>query len=261
MNDFTSFVDVAGRVSRSTDIHHRVTAAAVTFSTYDVQKVRSQLPAGLGKWRDTTVAEASAIVDFIIEHSVAVGIFSVNKRTAAWEKYWQDSLDIEDLIRRQDGGRAGFVRAPNFLRFHLMGGATSVSFGHAFHRTKYKTRIVDCFGHAIIEQRIVFDNDVQGAENEDMLQIMLSQPMPKSEAGFGFKAQRHISLKTEEDEPLLLWPISCCWYRSCRFSSRRRRKATADRGGGESLAYALARCRNAGISSAGLQRRLSRRVR
>lgn len=204
MNHITSFVDMAGRVSRSTETFHRATAAAVVVATSDLGHVRASLPQGGRKWAQTDFARASEMVDAMIRHALAVGAFSVNKRTPAWEKYWVDSLDLENLLRRQDGKAAGFLRAPNFLRFHLMGGAASVAFGHAHWRTSAKPRVLDYRGRALLENDVVFDNDIQGSENEDMLETMLGMPTPRSEQQFGFTLRRRMSLVTEQQEPLLL---------------------------------------------------------
>lgn len=204
MNMLTSFVDVAGRVSRSTEVFHRVTAAAVTLVAAALDSVRASLPQDSGKWSGTDLSRATRMVDLMIAHAVAVGALSVNKQTPAWQKYWDDSLALETLIRAQDGRAAGFLRAPNVLRFHLMGGSAAVAFGHANHRTQHRPRIVDHLGRTLLDHELVFDTDIQGAENEEMLEIMMDQPMPKSEKEFGLTVKRHMSLKTEQQEPLLL---------------------------------------------------------
>ena len=203
MNHITTFVDMAGRVSRSTEVFHRATAAAVVVATSELAHVRDCLPEDVDKWARTDFARATEMVDVMIDNALAVGAFSINKRTPAWEKYWVDSLGLENLLRSQDGKAAGFLRAPNFLRFHLMGGAASVAFGHAHWRTRTKPRVLDSRGRALLENDIVFDNDIQGSENEDMLETMLAMPSPRSEQQFGFTLRRRMSLATEQQEPLL----------------------------------------------------------
>lgn len=207
MNHLTFFIDVAGRVSRSTEVFHLVTAAAVAVPTDALPGMRTALAANTGKkWAQTDFTGADAIVDVLIEHAVAVGAFTVNKSTPAWDKFWDDSLRIENLIRSQDGKKAGFVRAPNVLRFHLMGEAATIAFGRAHWRTRSTPRLVDASGRALMEYHMVFDNDIQGNENEEMLETMLDTPMPRSEQAFNFTHRRRTTVATEQKEPLLLLP-------------------------------------------------------
>jgi hypothetical protein len=110
--------------------------AAVTIASADRERVRSSLPDNASKWSKSDFAQASNVVGLMLDQAVAVGTFSINKRTPAWEKYWIDSEAIKRKIQNQDRKPAAFVRAPNFLRFHLMGGASSLVFGHARFRTR-----------------------------------------------------------------------------------------------------------------------------
>ena len=204
--NITSFTDVAGRVSRSTDVFHRVTAGTVVLATSTLDDVRMSLPLNVGKWGQTDFAGASAMVDVMVQHSLAVGALSVNKRTPAWEKFWDDSLRIENLIRSQDHKAAGFVRAANFLKFHLMGGAANIAFGRAHWLTRTTPRVVDSSGRALLEHHMVFDNDIQGNENEEVLESILGMPMRRCEKEFNFTLRGRMTLATEQEEPLLLLP-------------------------------------------------------
>ena len=203
MNRFSSFIDVAGRVSRTTDVFHRVTAAAVTLPTADLDRVRSRL-SGTSKWSESGLSQASNMVDLMTKHAVAVGIVTVNKRTPAWDKFWVDSVAIERTIKKQDGKPAGFVRAPNVLRFYLMGTAAVIGFSRAQFRTRTQSHIVDFMERSVLEHDMVFDNDIQGAENEETLRTIMGMPTPKSEKQFNFTVERRMSLTTDQDEPLLL---------------------------------------------------------
>lgn len=146
------------------------------------------------------------MVDFLIEHATSIGAFSVNKNTPAWGRFWDDSLRIESVIRSQDGKKAGFVRAPNFLRFHLMSSAAVIAFARAHWQTRSIPRLIDASGRAVMDHYMIFDNDIQGAENIETLEDMLNAPLSRSEEAFNYTLRPHTTLSNEQDEPLLLLP-------------------------------------------------------
>lgn len=101
----TSFIDIAGRVSLSTDTFRRVTGAAVVIASDKVDIVRAELP-DVGKWAPADFAQADRMVEFLIGHAAAVGVMSIDKATPEWTAYAVDAGRVEKRIQKQDGEHA-----------------------------------------------------------------------------------------------------------------------------------------------------------
>ncbi|MBL8301092.1 MAG: hypothetical protein JNN30_22365 [Rhodanobacteraceae bacterium] len=85
-----------------------------------------------------------------------------------------------------------------------MTGSATIAFAHALRASGLLDRARDFGSPLKIENQLIFDNDIQGAENEQSLRNAFNQPMSASSQHFGFELDRPFSIKTEQDEPLLL---------------------------------------------------------
>ena len=206
MNRFTFLTDIAGRLARDVAGSPRVTAAAVAFGSGQLDAVARQLPRPLPKWKDCRLQDAEAVVSLLGEETIAVGIFSINKDTAAWHQFWEDARPLRAAIVAQDRRPAGFVKPANVLAFLLISGACAVATGHAL-RIGSKHRILDYRGRDLIERTVICDSDIDGDENLEVFRSLWerhdgSQPRLES---MGIRiATREVRVTTEQQEPLLL---------------------------------------------------------
>jgi hypothetical protein len=206
MSRFTFFTDISGRVTLDAKGNPRVTAAAIVFPSDRVATIANQMPQHLPKWQACSEHDAANAVDLLIEEAVSVGIFSLNKDTDAWRKFWKDAEPLQTAIVKQDRRPAGFIKPANVMAFSLIGGACAVATGHAL-RVGPKTRIIDYRGRDLIERTIVCDSDIGGTENVEVFRGLWERSdgaQPRLEQA-GFKLlTREVRVTTEQQEPLLL---------------------------------------------------------
>jgi hypothetical protein len=205
MNRFTFLTDIAGRVTLDVTGSPLVTAAAVVLPSVNLAKISAQLPADLPKWKSCSYKDAEAVINLLISNS-AVGIFSINKDTKAWGKFWEDEKSLQSAIVLQDRRPAGFIKPANLLAFSLIGGACAIAMGHSL-RIGPKDRIMDSHGRNLIERTIICDSDIGGEENVQVFKNLWDRQDGSSprleQAGFRVMT-REVRVETEQQEPLLL---------------------------------------------------------
>lgn len=207
MTRLTFFVDIAGRVARSVPGNQYVTAAAVAYLSDSVVENTGQVPVGLPKWRSCTVQGAEDVVSLVSRRAVAIGIYSINKNTEKWDRFWEDEKPLQEAILRQDNRNAGFVKPANVIKSTLIGGAIAVAMGHALAITP--DVVVDLHGQRLIERTIVCDQEIEDDENLDVFKSNWAHsdsahPLLLS---MGFRVvTKGVDVTSEQNQPLLLMP-------------------------------------------------------
>lgn len=205
MNRLTLFADIAGRVALDTRGNPRVTAAAIAVATDAAPQIQRQLPSALPKWGKCTLSDAETVVDLLASRAVSIGIFSVNKDTAAWRQFAEDEKTLQRAFVAQSSSPAGWAKASNLLTFHLLGGACAIAIGHGLRNAP--TGIVYINGQQMIECSVVCDSDISGKENIEVFQSFWDKrhaPISRF-AKLGFKVTHETArVATEQEQPLLL---------------------------------------------------------
>lgn len=206
MNRMTLLADIAGRVSLDTGGSPCVTAAAIAIPSNHMNVIAAKLPNNLPKWQSCTREHAEAVVNLLTTEASAIGVFIINKDTAAWPSFWKDMAPLQSAIVKQDRRPAGFVRPANMLSFLLLGGCCAIAMSHALMRDS-RHKIVNDQGNVLVERTVICDSDIQGDENLDAFRSAWThhdehQPLT---ARMGFRVvTREVRVTTEQDEPLLL---------------------------------------------------------
>jgi len=205
MNRLTLFSDIAGRVALDTRGNPRVTAAAIAVATDTVSEIQSKLPSALPKWGKCNLSDAERVIDLLTSHAVSVGIFSINKDTAAWHQFAEDSKTLQRAFVAKLSPPAGWAKPTNLLTFCLLGGACAIAMGHGLRNAR--PGIVDNNGLQMIECSVVCDSDISGEENLEVFQsFWQKRRAPTSRlAELGFElSYKTVRVATEQEEPLLL---------------------------------------------------------
>lgn len=198
--------DIAGRVTEDTAGSTRVTSAAVAVDPAQADSIRSTL-AELPKWAKSTLQDVQVVVGLLERYGLGMAALSWDRGTEAWGKFWKDAKWVCEVITKQDRKRVSFAKPSTIARYVLFGSAITVATSHAVARG-FRSGVVNSQGIEIIEQTLVVDTDFSGEETLDFLwQIWVKErAQPRMESA-GFRlATRELSMKTENEEPLLLLP-------------------------------------------------------
>lgn len=179
-------------------------AGAVVIDTARLDEARSEV-CGLPKWGSCQLEHAEHVVDYLASQAVAVSVVSVNRSTPQWLQFEQDANLLQSAIVKQSRRVAGWVKAPNFLKFILLGSACSVATGHAL-GVDLRQRIVGASGRQLIECSAICDQEVEGSENLEVFTSFWSeQRIPRSRLerlGIDMVA-RDVRVTTDKEEPAL----------------------------------------------------------
>lgn len=204
MNRITILADIAGRTMLSTAGSPKTVAGAVAIDTASLAEARSEVR-GLPKWGQCRSEHAEHVVDYLASQAVAVSVVSVNRSTPQWLRFEQEAKVLQGAIVKQSKQVAGWVKAPNFLKFLLLGSACAVATGYAL-RVDPRSRIVGATGRQLIECSAICDKEVEGTENLEVFTSMWSeQRIHRSgleRLGIDMIA-RDIRVTSDDEEPAL----------------------------------------------------------
>lgn len=179
-------------------------AGAVAIDTNRLQEARSEVR-GLPKWGKCQFEHAEHVVDYLASQAIAVSVVRVNRATPQWVRFEQQANLLQSAIVTQSKRVAGWVKAPNFLKFLLLGSACAVATGHAL-GVDSRPRIVGATGRQLIECSAICDKEVEGSENLEVFTSLWSdQRIPRSRLsrlGIDMIA-RDMRVTTDDDEPAL----------------------------------------------------------
>ena len=86
-------------------------------------------------------------------------------------------------------------------------------YGHILGRNRHLLRKENT-ALQIVTMTAVFDSDIQGQANQDMFKTVIQSlnELPKTEQATGIRSEFKVSIKTEQEEPLLLLPDHLAGY-------------------------------------------------
>ena len=215
MTDLMIVSDIAGRVVRGAP-GVKITGASVVFDQHRLSEVRNALPPDLPKWGACTREQAGSVVNAIAAHSLGACAITWNLDTIEWNRFWIDSEILRTAITADDGEPAGFMRAAMVARYELFSSTVAISSARAAGRAG-QTQGADSQGFKVFRQNLVFDTDIAGAEAIEFFVGLWKQPHERPlTASLGIKfVTVDATLKTEQDEPLLLVPDYLAGLQHC----------------------------------------------
>lgn len=205
MNRFTVLTDIASRAMRSTVGSPKTVAGGVALDTSTLASTREEL-VNLPKWGSCTEDDAAFVIDFLNSQALAVSIVSINRETAAWDQFLEDSKVLHKAIILTSKKVAGWAKPPNLLKFILLGSACASATGHAINADR-RPRIVSPEGLQLIDCAVVCDSEIEGDENLEVFKSFWGkQHIPKSRlASLGIAMlPTEVTVTTEQAEPALL---------------------------------------------------------
>lgn len=205
MNRLTVLADIAGRAMLSVLGSPRTVAGAVAIDTSALDSARAEV-LDLPKWGRCNVDHAEHVVDYLASQAVAIGVVSVNRDTDRWRHFELDASLMQLAIAKHSKGVAGWAKAPNLLKFLLLGSVCAVTMGHAIGVDR-RPRIQSASGRQLIECSTICDREIEGSENIEVFTSFWSeQRIPRSRlARMGVEMIGHgVCVTTEQEEPALM---------------------------------------------------------
>lgn len=203
----TSVSDIAGQVTESALNADKLTVASICFPSGCLKRVRSMIPAGLPKWRNTDDDRVAAVVKLLLKEAWAIAAGSFDKQDARWSDFWRDSREIHAKTAPLAGGPIAFLKAGTLIKMILLGQAHTLAVAHSV-KEGTLPRITDRRGRLNISEFVIFDDEIQGEENRDALfgaWRSMNENQPKLNSLGIFHETTSLELTSEQSEPLLLF--------------------------------------------------------
>lgn len=202
----TSVSDIAGQVSENALNADKLTVASICLPSGSLRRVRSLIPAGLPKWRNSNDDRIAAVTDLLLKESWSVVAGSLDKRDARWSVFWRDSREIHATTAPLAGGSIAFLKAGTLIKMLLLGQAHTLAMAHSV-KIGTLPRITDWKGRLKISECVIFDDEIQGDENRDALAgawRSMNEHQPQTKSLGIYHEATSLTLTSEESEPLLL---------------------------------------------------------
>lgn len=183
----------------------KTVAGVVALDTVNLPAARSEV-SGIPKWGQCEYQHAEHIVDFLVSQALSVAVVSVDRETDEWKTFESDATTLQEAIVLTSKKVAGWVKAPNVLKFILLGSGCAVATGHAL-GIDSRPRIYNARGQHMIECSVACDQEIEGSENLDVFRsFWKNQSGPKSRlAACNIDMRtRDVLVTTEQAEPALL---------------------------------------------------------
>ena len=202
----TSVSDIAGRVSENALNADKLTVASICLPSGSVKRIRSLIPVGLPKWRNSDDHCVAAVTDLLLKEAWSVVVGSLDKRDTKWSKFWRDSREVHAMTAPFAGGPIAFLKAATLVKMLLLGQASKLAMAHSV-KVGTLPRITDRKGRLNISEYVIFDDEIQGEENRDVLVgawQSMNNHQPKTNSLGIFHEVTKLTLTSEQSEPLLL---------------------------------------------------------
>ena len=236
--DLTLFLDAGGRYSHSKDVP--IVFAGVAIKTKTVDAVREALLAAtkghIFKWSKSNQARESAKIIFrILGKGQVCGVVRIIwKNTAEWDRYFEDGQRLYEKGVKRAQEAIPYAKPMNTFKLHQFGLVSADLLG--FYAQRHRNRLPK--KNAPVQSILVtdvFDSDIQGQTNQDVCKDVFAQiqgSLPQTEKHLRIRPEFKVTIKTEEEEPLLFLPDHLAGY----YYSRKAYDAQEQEGWGSLLA-------------------------
>lgn len=207
--DITCFLDVAGRYSHTKDTP--LVLAAIGMWSSAVDAVRDSLTtiikSDFGKWSNPTKdAEIEkAIFRLIAKRQLYGHVEIIWKESPEWEVYHEEGQQIYEKGVRNSQEAIPYAKPMNTLKLQLFGSVMAKLWGHILGLNRYRLPPRSGPLHSVTVTG-VFDSDIQGQTNQEIFRTVIEgvDELPRAEEETGIRTLFKVSIKTEQEEPLLL---------------------------------------------------------
>ncbi len=204
----TSLSDIAGQLTEASHNADQVTVSGICLPSGALTQLRRRIPPDFPKWRNATDEHVGHIVSLMCRESLGIAAYSIDKRQPWWTKFWADANGVHSKAASFSGGSIGILKAGTLFKFLLFGESATLSVAHAI-RSSALPPTLSRGGKFQIAHALIFDSDLQGAENIDSFADTwrasnANRPLTSS-LGIEYKATT-MQVTTEQHERLLLMP-------------------------------------------------------
>jgi hypothetical protein len=208
-SDITCFLDVAGRYSQTKDMP--LVFAAIGMWSSEVDAVRDSLTTVLksdfGKWSDSTKAaeNAKAVFRLIVKRQLCGRIEIIWKESPEWKVFQEEGQQIYEKGVKNAQEPMPYAKPMSTLKLQLFGSVMAKLWGHILGLNRHRLPSRNAPLQSVTVTG-VFDSDIQGQTNQEIFRTVLEgvDELPRVEEKTGIRTLFKVSIKTEQEEPLLL---------------------------------------------------------
>ena len=167
----TLFLDIAGRVTRTSTPDTYITVGCVLVPTCREDEIRKSLNGGVPKWRDSTRKSLSLVQRVIHDPDVQSVVLQLKKKQPEWNRFWDDGDCEHKKLAGLINEKVGFARPGTVTKYISFGLCSAIGLGEKMRREGIP-RLVDQHGFGLLHLRVIHDLDIQGDDNQDTFSYM-----------------------------------------------------------------------------------------
>lgn len=204
----TLFLDIAGRVTRSSTPDAYITVGGVLVPTSREAELRNSLSGGVPKWRDATRESLDLVQRAVRIPGIQSVVLQIEKKQPEWNRFWDNGEIEHKKFSGLINEKVGFARPGSVVKYLAFGQCSAIGLGEKLRREGLP-RLVDRSGFGILRLRVIHDIDIQGEDNQETFSCMWTTWAESTQ----IRDLLHIAptvdtvaFRAEEDDPVLLLP-------------------------------------------------------
>lgn len=215
--DLNLYLDVSGRFSKQDTFPLAI--AGVALESHKVDEIRDALLTVIGsvdfKWSKAyqDIPKAKKTFRLMVKRQLTGYVALIRKTQPKWNKYWNhgERLYQTGVLKAQEA--IPYARPSMTLKFHLY--SLSIANLWAFHIQPYKEKLLAHKGAPFkLKINAICDTDIQGEQSQRIFKEIHENlgDLPNTRKQLNLIPSVNVSLRTEEEEPLLLLPDFVAGY-------------------------------------------------
>ena len=214
MNRLTFLCDIAGRVSKESQLDRFFTVGGAIIPTGTENILSTAIGADTPKWRDTDDRHLSLIVEVLRDFKVNCTVVKIEKAEPAWTAFWNAGDQLFQYLSSRTKPKPGFAKPANILKDWAFGKCLATSLG-LYLKSEGTPIILDPDGFSALCLRVICDTEIQGEENREVFADNWKHwsEITKLTPRLGIKPYiESIEFETEQKQNLLLLPDYLAGY-------------------------------------------------
>jgi len=212
----TLFLDVSGRFAR--DVEHPIVVAGVAIETARIDELRHAILAVTGgriiKWREVQrdIATARRLFQSIGKRQIPARATFILKHEPEWSAFWAMGDRLEIAVKAFPQSMP-YATASMTLKYQIYGDGIADVLG--FYLGRHKALLPPRAGVKQLRVVAVCDSDISGEQNQMMFREIFEKmqgSFPQTRDRLGIELRPEVSVKTEQEEPLLMLPDHIAGY-------------------------------------------------
>ena len=208
MNRLSLFYDIAGRLSKDSQIDKFFTVGGIIIPTCDEVSIRNAIGRDMPKWTNSNPASLSLIANIFRNHAIHCTVVKIQKTEPAWTNFWNAGEKQSRHLSSKTKSKTGFAKPANVLKYLSLSKCFAISLG-LYIRLQGVPNILDQHGFSALCLKVVCDTDIQGQENQQVLKKDVEDWCKDTSLTTQLEIKPYIEViefQTEQEDILLLLP-------------------------------------------------------